>query len=252
MRDDHLFTNGDLHAVLENQKSQVKTKVQELNPDYLLNANEQDLAAAIVSEMMLEVPTIRENDIHIATHEETRVDVSRDPMRAGFGRGPLYVTGNKTVIAAPFDGDAEFFKIRPNTYNYNPPCARIVGQEIQLTYVKADQDAESLKREYQQDVNSIKEYLQWHRETVATHNTELPRLVQAAITNRKKTLVGNNQMVASLGLPIKGWRRRTRCRFSGGRRGLSDRRFWLLRSRNLLCRMPITRRSCRFRKTWSP
>ena len=203
MRADYLFGNGDLYAVLEHQKGQVKAKVQELKPDYLLNVNEQELAASIVSEMTLAVPVIREDEIHIAVHEEAQVDVSHDQMRAIYGRGPFYVTGNKTVIAVPFDGDAAFFKIKPSTYNFNPPRGRIEGEEIHLTYIKADQDAEALRQEYQRDVNNIKQYLQWHHDSVNAHNAQLPALVQIEIANRKKTLIGNSQMVASLGLPIK-------------------------------------------------
>src|SRR5687768_3204568 len=135
MRDDYLFVHGDLHAVLEHQQAQVKELVQQQSPDYLLNVNEQELAAALASEMTLDVPVIRDDDIHVALHEETQVDVSRDPMRAGYGRGPIYVAGNKTVIAVPFDGDANFLKIKPNTYSSNPPRGQIVGHEIHLTYV---------------------------------------------------------------------------------------------------------------------
>jgi hypothetical protein len=203
MRDDYLFVNGDMHAVLENQKGQVRTKIQGLKPDYLLNVNEQQLVTAIVSEMTLDVPVIRDDEIHIASHGEAQVDVSGDHMRAIYGRGPLYITGNQTIIAVPFDGDAEFFKIKPSTYNYNPPMGRIVGQEIHLTYVKADQDAAALKRDYEHDVAQIKQYLQWQRESVTQHNAQLPELVQSEITKRKTALIGNSQMVAALGLPIK-------------------------------------------------
>lgn len=199
-----MFAQGDLHAVLEHQKAQVKEAVQKLQPDYLLNVNEQELAASLVSEMELIVPTLREEEIHIASHEETDVDVSHDPMRFGYGRGPFYIKGNKTVIAVPFDGDAGFFKIQPSTYNMNPPRGQIVGQEIHLTYVKSDQDAQALKTQYERDVNNIKQYLQWHREGVSSNYTaQLPTLVKSAIETRKKTLVGNSQMIASLGLPMK-------------------------------------------------
>jgi hypothetical protein len=109
MRHDYLFVNGDVFAFLEQHKVLVKNKVQRLEADYLLNMNEQELAKALVSEMTLNVPSIREEELHISAHEEIQVDVSGDPRRVRFGSRPFYVTGNKTVIAVPFDGDPEFF-----------------------------------------------------------------------------------------------------------------------------------------------
>jgi hypothetical protein len=203
MREDYLFVNGDLHAVLESQKQKVKEKVESLNADYLLNVNEQELVASIVSEMELEVPIIRDADIHVAEHGKAQIDVSGDPRRAIFREGPFYVTGNKTVVAVPFDGNGGFFKIKPNTLNYNPSSGSVVGQEIRLTYIRADQDAAQLKQQYQHDVDSIKQYLQWQRPSVDAYNSALPGLVKGLIANRKQTLVGNSRMVESLGLPMK-------------------------------------------------
>ena len=73
--------------------------------------------------------------------------------------GPIYVAGNKTVIAVPFEGDAGFFKIRPQSFSPNPPRGEIKKSEILLTYVRTDQNAEAIKQEYQRTVSSIKEHL---------------------------------------------------------------------------------------------
>src|SRR5262249_28276191 len=94
-------------------------------------------------------------------------------------------------------------KIKPDTYTFNPPRGKIVDHEIHLTYVRTDQDADSLKREYQKDVESIKQYLEWQRQSVTPHNSQIPTLVQAEVTNRKQALLGNSKMVESLGLPMK-------------------------------------------------
>jgi hypothetical protein len=79
----------------------------------------------------------------------------------------------------------------------------VVGQEVHLTYIKADQNAEALKQEYQHEVDSIKQYLSWQSGMVDPYNAELPSLVKSLISKRKETLVGNSNMIASLGLPMK-------------------------------------------------
>jgi hypothetical protein len=65
-------------------------------------------------------------------------------MRMIYDRsGPFYVPGNKTVIAVPFEGDANFFKVQPQTYTLNPPRAEIGRDEILLTYIRTDHNADA-------------------------------------------------------------------------------------------------------------
>jgi hypothetical protein len=67
---------------------------------YHLNASEQDLVQAVVEDH-LNVPVIKDDDIHIAESGETQVDVSRDPMRMIRDRSRPFYMPNKTVIAVP-------------------------------------------------------------------------------------------------------------------------------------------------------
>src|ERR1700676_2698324 len=122
-------------------------------------ASEHDLVQALIEEFRLNVPVINEDGIYIAESGEAQVDVSRDPMRMIYDRSQaFYISGNKTVIAVPFEGDAEFFRIQPSSFSLSPPRAKIGKGELLLTYVRTDQNAEAIKREYQGTVNSIKQY----------------------------------------------------------------------------------------------
>jgi len=79
----------------------------------------------------MDVPVLQEDDIHIADWGETKVDVSRDPMRMILDRSrPFYIPGTRTVIAVPCTGDPNFFHIRPQTHTLNPPQGEITKGEI--------------------------------------------------------------------------------------------------------------------------
>ena len=141
MNDELLFSRGDIFSVIQGHTDSLKKKVQSIPANTLLNASEQDLIQAVIEEFRLHVPVIKDDDIYIAHAGETQVDVSRDPMRRFIydaHSGPAYVPGNKTVIAVPFEGDSGFFKIRPQSYNLNPPCGEITKNEILLTYVRSE------------------------------------------------------------------------------------------------------------------
>jgi hypothetical protein len=206
MNDELLFSQGDIFSVIQGHTESLKKKVQSIPANTLLNASEQDLIQAVVEEFRLNVPIISDDDIHIAQAGETRVDVSHDPMSRfayGYPSEPTYVPGNKTVIAVPFEGDAGFFRIQPQTFSTNPPRGEIKNDEILLTYVRTDQNAEALKQEYQRTVNSIKQYLTWLSPSATQFNGQLEGLVTSQLKARKDRLLADAAMTAAIGLPLK-------------------------------------------------
>lgn len=204
MRINYLFSEGLIFDVLENHKRAVNAAIQKLEPNYLLNASETDLVASLVDEFRLEVPSIKDDEIHVADHTETQIDVSRDPMRMIYDRSrPFYIPGTKTVIAVPFDGDAGFFKVCPQTHTLNPPIATVSGNELHLIFERTDHNAEAVKREYTATVGQIKTHLESLRASANTFNDGLEQQVRLGITQRKTKLLADAGMVAELGLPIK-------------------------------------------------
>ena len=206
MNDDLLFSRGDIFSVIQGHTESLKKKVQSIPANTLLNASEQDLIQAVIQEFRLEVPVIKDDEIYIAHAEETQVDVSHDPMRRFIydaHSGPAYVPGNKTVIAVPFEGDSGFFKIRPQTYNLNPPRGEITENEILLTYVRTDQNGEAIKQEYQRTVASIKQYLSSLSQSAMQFNSQLEGFVTAQLKARKDRLLADAGMTAAIGLPLR-------------------------------------------------
>jgi len=125
-------------------------------------------------------------------------------MRGIYDRSQaFYVPGNKTVIAVPFKGDAEFFNVQPNSYSLSPPRATIGKGELRLTYVRTDQNADAIKRDYQGTVNSIKQYLRSLSESAAQFNNQLENLVTSQIKSRKDRLLTDAGMTAAIGPPMK-------------------------------------------------
>src|SRR5579859_4074113 len=117
MNDELLFNKYDILSVVRAHEESLKKRVQSIPANTVLNASEQDLVLAVVQEFRLNIPIITDAQIYIAHSGETQVDVSGDPMRGIFNRSrPFYIPGNKTVIAVPFEGDSEFFRIQPQSY----------------------------------------------------------------------------------------------------------------------------------------
>jgi hypothetical protein len=204
MNDELLFNKYSVFGVLQSQPEAVKKRIQAIPANTLLNASEHDLIAALVEEFRLNVPVIDDDGIYIAESGETQVDVSRDPRRMISNRSQaFYVPGNKTVIAAPFKGDQEFFRIQPTSYSLSPPRATIGKGELLLTYVGTDQNAEAIKNGYKGTLDSIKQYLRSLGESAAQFNGQLEQLITSQLKVRKDRLLADAGVTAALGLPMK-------------------------------------------------
>ena len=149
MNDAFLFNESEIFGVLHNQTEAVKKRIQAIHTSTLLNASDHDLVEVLMEEFRLRVPVIDDEGIYIAESREAQVDVSRDPMRMIHNRSEaFYVPGNKTIIALPFKGDLEFFRVRPSSFSLSPLHATIVKGELLLTYVRTDQNAGTIKSGY--------------------------------------------------------------------------------------------------------
>jgi hypothetical protein len=204
MAQEYIFRKYPIFAVIQKQTATVKKEVQSIPANTLLNASEHDLIQMLVEKLRLSVPAINEADIYIAHSGETQVDVSGDQMRAFLDRSrPFYITGTETIIAVPFQGDADFFHVQPQTYSLSLPLVEIGRGELLLRYVRTDQNGEAIRQEYQRTVKSIQEHLQSLSQSATQFNSQLENLVRAEVKTRKERLLKDAGMTAAIGLPMK-------------------------------------------------
>lgn len=202
MKREYLFSKVDMFTVIEHQKQQASKRVQSMDSGQLLTATEDEIVKQIVEEFRIEVPVMQDDKIYVCEHGEAKVDVSRDPNRFIRDRSqPFYLNGTKTVIALPFEGDAELFKVQPNTYTTTHPAGEISGKEIRLTYMQAEPNAEAVKRDYMKTLGEIKQYLDWQRPSADDFNKQLDTLVRQRVSDRKGKLKAGAAMLEGLGLP---------------------------------------------------
>lgn len=204
MRGEYLFSKVDMFSVIEHQKQQAGKRVQAIGSDQLQRATEDEIINQIVSEYRLDVPVIKDDKIYVAEHGESQVNTSRDFRQHIRARSrPSSVVGMKTTIAVPFKGDPELLKVQPSTYTSSRPSGEIIGNEIHLTYIQAEPNAEAIKLDYMKTVQEIKQYLDWQRPSADEFNNQLESLVRQRVSDRRKKLLASTGMLELLGLPIK-------------------------------------------------
>jgi hypothetical protein len=200
-----LFNKYSILDVLPGQKQKLKEKIQSFKADYLLNASEQDLVASLVGEFTLTVPTIDESNIQM-DYREKQIDVSGDPNRMFFDHhGPFYVAGTEFTFMLPFAGDAAFFDVQPQNFTYSSSGSRAVvhNNEIHFTYASTNLNPDGAKREFQNELQLIRQNLQNLKSAVDRHNSELEQEIRQQVTQRKQKLLNDAHMASSLGYPIR-------------------------------------------------
>lgn len=200
-----LFNGISIMDALPDQKRQLKEKIQGLKPDYILSVSEEDLVKSLVSEYTLDVPEIDEQEIHI-DHGEEQIDVSGDPMRVFYDRtAPFYVTGTRITFIIPFSGDAGLFEVQPQNFTFSSSGsnAQISGREIHITYVGTDIRPDSVKQRFDHELQLLKQNLASLRAGIDRHNDDVEGEIRKLIDARKKKLLGDANLAASLGFPIR-------------------------------------------------
>lgn len=202
---DSLFKQGSLRDILEQRSHDLRREIDALDSNYVLNVSEIQLADALIAKYSLEPPTLRRDEIAVADQRETDIDVSHDPLRVSFDHsGPVYVKGTAVTIAVPFDGSESLFRYQPSSYTHGgTPAAQIANGELRLTYPILDHDEQQLRSRYDRDLQTLEQYLGFVRHDVEGYMHSLRPTVERLIAERKRRLLANADLAASLGVPIR-------------------------------------------------
>ena len=203
MRNNYLFSEYQVFDVIEAQTTAIDKEVDSIESNRLLNTSTSDLADYLSEKLTLDVPIIQKDNI-AASQKETKIDVSDDPRRAIFSRDrPYLITGTEIKIEIPFDGDKDFFHIRPSTYSLSPPDGLITGNMLILQFSETDIQPDRLKSNIDHQLAEIDRWLSYLKTDVEKFNASLKGLITAKIEGRKRKILTNQNLVSSLGFKLK-------------------------------------------------
>lgn len=199
---DLLFSEYDLHQVLQQQLLRINDYVLQISKDRFGRESNDFLAASVASELVVSPLTIHEDKITVSS-KDTKVDVSHDFMRGAWDRSePSYVDGIEVTYHLPFSGDSTLWKCHPSSFTHDPPRALIDPKELRFPYDQADRDVSATKKEFQEDIASIKKWLSWVNSQVKEYNSTLEAAVGMRIAKRHEELGRTVSELAALGYPV--------------------------------------------------
>ncbi len=209
-REDYLFCEGDLDAALRSHQSSIGAKVDAVPHDQFMNAQAEEVVEHILSEMAVEPLVIYEDRAEME-QREIKMDVSGWGDRNPFGhRGPIHVAGVSVSVSIPFTGDSSLWKFRPNHWQTVFPHARVVagrGQadgHIQIDLAQpADEPQERFKQRLEEEMKTIRFYVQSQKQQVDTFNAGLRPQIATTVNARRERLKKHEGLKDLLGIPLK-------------------------------------------------
>ena len=203
---DLLFCSRDLGDLTRAYPDLIRDEVDSWSENKVLAASETDLINYLVDRYTLDAPKLRPREEWQASSEDTKVDVSHDFRRGGYGR-QLLVPGQRITVKVPFDGDTDLLQVRPSTFDFSPSRARVLPREsaLELSHsVPQDEaNAKGTLQRIDRVIASVEQYLQRVRQDCEGWNSNLPRVATDCIQARKRRLLAQANLLAQLGIPLK-------------------------------------------------
>jgi hypothetical protein len=197
---DYLFVEGDASSVMSAQISAACNEVSTLPERRILETEAEALAAYFVEKYDVEVPTLLRDGIMASQHER-QVEVYDH-----WDKQVRLVPGEAYDFEVPFSGEGDIFKLRPSTFDFNPPRAVIRKQHLAFTISGRELAAEAIKTELDSTLSSIDKYLESHRRQWSGFKQQLTTTVKAEIDSRRAKLLAqkdNASRLSGLGIRLK-------------------------------------------------
>jgi hypothetical protein len=210
MRNNLLFSEGDLGATLDNVLKKIPDKVDSIPKDQFMAAPEDKLVDHFCSQLEVEPLVLYEDRMEMEPHE-TKVDVSHDYRRGVVHRGrPTYVPGVKVVVSIPYSGVADLWKLGPKPFQTVFPKAYVrrpdqdgIGYLEIAIEQPTDEPKQEIKKSLVNKLKSIRSLVNAQKALVEGFNASLPDKTRRAIKNRKNRLKTHEGIEELLNIPLK-------------------------------------------------
>ena len=190
----YLFRNYELYSILNSKIQDMKRKIDEENPDYLINVNFDEYLAYICNEFKLTTPTIDEENITI-NKQVQKVERYND-----FYTSIGYVDGVALWVLIPYIGNKDLFLARPSTYTTGFPQAGINNEYIVIELGLSMREVEeyNVKELIQHELKLIHMYLGYIQKDLEKYNKRLKDEATGYIKYKIENSNKINNMLTSL------------------------------------------------------
>lgn len=197
----HAFSEYDGFSMLENQKAALDQAIKRQADDYILNVNREEYLLHLIGEFSIEPIEIHRDGLSVSTHEEM-IPAEMHPRGYFMDQGGSYPR-DVLVFHLPFSGDPQLLKVRASTYSMSAPFINVEQGCITFRMINFNLDAQRIKQESENTIRSIETQNGYLTRDIESFNLSLRQHAERIFDARKGQLLKKNNLIASLGVPIK-------------------------------------------------
>ena len=197
-----IFFEGELSAYFDSLHAGITARVHGETAEYLLNVDEADYTAHLVSEFKLDPLELHFDDTFATTREES-IPSERFP-RFNFHviPGESYP---KQVFTyhIPYSGTEDLLRYTPNPRIMNTHPVRLDEGSVRFDIIDFYGDSSRVKSDADQIMNRIRQQFENVKTNVVAYNEEVAGWVQKVTVERKAQLKQQLDVAQDLGFPIR-------------------------------------------------
>jgi hypothetical protein len=191
-----LFFETDIFGIQSAQQRKLDEEIASYDGDALLSVSMDRLLDYFEKKYELDVPELVVDKIEVDVDERSR------NVGGIFESYPQ--TGAIFIYHVPYSGSQGFFRVRPSSYNINPPRGFVTEGELQLTFERlGEADRGTVKDEAERLIQQVQSNLDQLRLDVGPFNSGLRDVVRARVEARRNRLLADRKTAASLGYPVR-------------------------------------------------
>ncbi|HDH25245.1 MAG TPA: hypothetical protein ENH00_03495 [Actinobacteria bacterium] len=210
MEDRYLFSGNSLRDYLDERLKQALVKCAYLPLDQVSGAQGALTQEEILEEFTIEPPQLREEKATL-DHEDVKLDARYIPGRyVRDNSRAVLIDGTRFTFAVPIEGDARAFGMRPanRIWVSLPPAGGVMGQELRASFeLPADTlDKEAIrgvKTQFDRWLQEVRDLAVLARADVEDYLGRLYAEVPVAFERRRAKLEKDEELAASLGVPLR-------------------------------------------------
>jgi len=185
-------------------REQIETEINSQSDSYILNVNVDDYKTHLVQKYSVDIPEFHFDKVFVDTAER-EIPASRFPTEFMFFDRDKSIKKQVVIYHLPYTGDIALLQLRPNPYALMSYEAQLDTRQrcLLIEIINYYNDPEKIKQQYNQEIGHLSSNYGNIQRNLQGLNNSLDHSITSLINQRKQQVLQKNNLLASLGVPIK-------------------------------------------------
>ena len=198
-----IFATGRIDERFRDIFARITQSIENEKENYILNVNQTEYVQHLVKDAQLEIPVIHYEDVYADSYED---DIPIEYFSSLYDRFGIEKIKKEIIqFYIPVSGNVDLLNYSPaSTYYLGGGGDFRVNQEtISTEFINFDNDGPAIKKRFDNEVAGIKNNYQSLIKDIQNFNNSLETNINTAFSKRKNQLLSKNNLMSSLGVPLK-------------------------------------------------